>query len=83
MLLPTHSNNASLDLDSQVQCTAEVNPQGSNNDVGKSNCEILLPTHSNNNQSTNENQPSENCKTICSSPKSSLNIKNLFSLISR
>ena len=31
-------------------------------------------THSNNNQSTNENQPSENCKTICSSPKSSLNM---------
>ena len=74
MLLPTHSNNASLDLDSQIQCTAEVNPQGSNNDVGKSNCEIVLPTHSNNNQSTNENQPSGNCKTICSSPKSYLNI---------
>jgi hypothetical protein len=66
--------NASLDLDSQIQCTAKVNPQGSNNDVGKSNCEILLPTHLNNNQSTNENQPSENCKTICSSPKSYLNI---------
>jgi hypothetical protein len=66
--------NASLDLDSQIQCTAKVNPQGSNNNVGKSNCEILLPTQSNNNQSTNENQPSENCKTICSSPKSSLNI---------
>ena len=33
--------NASLDLDSQIQCTAEVNPQGSNNDVGKSNCEML------------------------------------------
>ena len=66
--------NASLDLDSQIQCTAKVNPQVSNNDVGKSNCEILLPTHLNNNQSTNENQPSENCKTICSSPKSSLNI---------
>jgi hypothetical protein len=56
--------NASLDLDSQIQCTAKVNRQGSNNDVGKSNCEILLPTHLNNNQSTNENQPSENCKTI-------------------
>ena len=67
--------NASLDLDSQIQCTAKVNPQGtSSNDVEKSNCEILLPTHSNNNQSTNENQPSENCKTICSSPKSSLNM---------
>ncbi|CAB4011671.1 Hypothetical predicted protein, partial [Paramuricea clavata] len=66
--------NASLDLDSQIQCTAKVNPQGSNNDVGKSNCEILLPTHSNNNQSTNENLPSENCMTICSSPKSYFNI---------
>ena len=51
--------NASLDLDSQIQCTAKVNPQGSSNDVGKSNCEILLPTHLNNNQSTNENQPSK------------------------
>ena len=67
--------NASLDLDSQIQCTAKVNPQcTSSNDVEKSNCEILLPTHSNNNQSTNENQPSGNCKTICSSPKSSLNM---------
>jgi hypothetical protein len=53
--------SASLDLDSEIQCTAKVNPQGSNNDVGKSNCEILLPTHLNNNQSTNENQPYENC----------------------
>ncbi|CAB4000775.1 RNA-directed DNA polymerase from mobile element jockey [Paramuricea clavata] len=66
--------NASLDLDSQIQCTAKINPQGSNNDVGKSNCEILLPTHSNNNQSTNENLPSENGMTICSSPKSYFNI---------
>ena len=40
-----HQLNASLDLDSQIQCTAKVNPQGSSNDVEKSSCEILLPMH--------------------------------------
>ena len=44
---------ASLDHNSQIQCTAEFNPQGSGNVVRKSNCEIPLPTHSGNNQFLN------------------------------
>ena len=45
--------NASLDHDSQLQCTAELIPQGADNDVPKSNCEIPSPTHLNNNQCMN------------------------------
>ena len=42
--------NASLDNNSQIQCTAEFNPQGSGNVARKSNCETPLPKHSGNNQ---------------------------------
>ena len=45
--------NASLDHNSQIQCTAESHSQGSDNVARKSNCKIPLPTHSGNNQSLN------------------------------
>ena len=45
--------NASLDHDSQLQCTTELIPKGSGNAVPKSNCEIPSPTHLNNNQCMN------------------------------
>ena len=45
--------NASLDHNSQIQCIAESNRQGSGNVVRKSNCKIPLPTHSGNNQFLN------------------------------
>ena len=45
--------NASLDHNSQIQCSAEFHPQGSDNVARKSNCKIPLPTHSGNNQSLN------------------------------
>ena len=57
-------NVSSLDHNSQIQCTAESNPQGSGS-VRKSYCEIPLPTHLGNNQSI------ENCKTVGNSPESS------------